>query len=91
MDRLHRLVTDIDPFAVEAKLHPSCLRSFCTAFANYDCRLSTTRKPQNENKINELATHKKAFSSVLEHINTRVVESNGIVRLVALRQLYNVC
>ena len=28
MDRLHRLVTDIDPFAVEAKLHPSCLRSF---------------------------------------------------------------
>ena len=81
MDRLHRLVKDVDLFAVEAKHHPSCLRSFRTAFANYERRLSTIRKPQDENEINELAAHEKAFSSVLEHtcIKTHVVEA----RLVA--------
>ena len=88
MDRLHRLVKDVDLFAVEAKHHPSCLRSFRTAFANYERRLSTIRKPQDENEINELAAHEKAFSSVLEHIKTHVVEANGIIRLVALRLLY---
>ena len=53
MDRLHRLIKDIDLFAVEAKHHPLCLRSFRTAFANYKRRLSTIRNPQEENEINE--------------------------------------
>lgn len=88
MDRLHRLVKDVDLFAVEAKHHPSCLRSFRTAFANYERRLSSIRKSQDENEIIELAVHEKAFSSALEHIKTHVVEANGIVRLVALRLLY---
>jgi hypothetical protein len=34
--RLHRLVKDKDLFAVEAKHHTSCFKSFHTAFANYE-------------------------------------------------------
>ena len=85
MDRLYPLIKDVDLFAVEAKQHSSFLRSFRTAFANYEC--STIRKMQ-KNGINELAAHKKAFSSVLEQIKTHIVEANGIVRLVALWILY---
>ena len=88
MDRLHHLVKDVDLFAVEAKHHPLCRRSLQKAFANYEHRLNKIRKPQDENEINELSSHEKAFSSVLEHIKTHVVEANGIVSLVALRLLY---
>ena len=87
MDRLHRLVKAVDLFAVEAKYHPSCLRSFRTAFANYERRLSTIRKPQDENEINELAAHEKAFSSVLEHIRLTLLKQMELLDLL----LYDYC
>lgn len=88
LDRLHRLVRGVDLFAVEAKHHPSCLRSFRTSFANYERSLSTIDKHRDTEQRRESAAHEKAFASVLKHIDNHVVKGNGIVRLVDLRLLY---
>lgn len=88
LDWLYWLGNGVDLFVVEAKHHPSCLRSFHTAFANYERRICRLDKLRDTKQMCELAAHDKAFASVLEHIKTHVVQQNGIVRLVVLRLLY---
>lgn len=86
--RLYSLVKGIDLFAAEAKHHPSCLRSFRTAFANYERSVSRVEKPRDAKQMLEFAAHEKAFASVLEYIKTHVVQQSGVIRLAALRLLY---
>ena len=88
MERLYRQVKDVDLFAVEAKYHPSCLKAFRTSFANHERKVSNLHKPQDTKQILEFIAHEKAFSFVLEHVKTRVVQQKGIAKLVNLRTLY---
>lgn len=83
--RLYRLVKDVDLFAVEAKHHPSCLKSFRTAFANYQRSVIRLGEAKDSNI---LVAHEKAFSVVVGSIQTNVIIKNEVVRLSDLRQLY---
>ena len=79
LDRFYTLVKDVDLFAVEAKHHPSCLRSFRTAFANHERRIAT---------VPLVTCHQKAFVPVLEYLRFHIVQRNEIVRLTDLRLIY---
>ena len=59
--RLHRQVKHKDLFACEAKHHPSCFKSFHTAFANYERSIQAGQK----NKGDGTCSH---FSSPREGI-----------------------
>ena len=86
--QLHRRVKNIDLFAVEAKHHPSCLRSFRTAFANYERGILRAEGANYTVHASMAAAHKKALVSVLAHIQTHVVQQNEVLRLTSLRLLY---
>ena len=86
LDRFYTLVKDVDLFAVEAKHHPSCLRSFRTALANNECRSATV--PLDPQQCCEVTAHQKAFVPVLEYLRFHIVQRNEIVRLADLRLIY---
>ena len=86
--RLHRLVKNTDLFAVEAKHHPSCLRSFRTAFANYERGINRAKVPEYIENALVTAAHEKALVSVREHIKMHVIQRNEVLRLSSLRLLY---
>jgi hypothetical protein len=85
--RLSRLVRSTDLFTVEAKHHPSCLRSFRTSFANYERGINRAKEPKNTENNHMSAAHEKALVSVWEHIQTHVIQQNEVLRL-SLRLLY---
>ena len=86
--RLHRQVKNKDLFACEAKHHPSCLKSFRTAFANYERGNVRTEGAKDTEHARISAIHKHAFISVLQHIQSHVVQLNEVLRLSTLRFLY---
>lgn len=86
--RLHRRVNNKDLFAGEAKHHPSCLRSFRTAFANHERGIRRAEGAKDTEHARMSAAHEKALVSVLEHIQTHVVQQNEVLRLSSLRLLY---
>jgi hypothetical protein len=86
--RLHRLVKNTDLFAVEAKHHPSCLRSFRTAFAIYERGIFRAEGAKDTDHTRMSAAHEKALVSILEHIQTHMVRQNEVLRLSSLRLLY---
>jgi hypothetical protein len=86
--RLHRLVRSTDLFAVEAKHHPSCLRSFRTSFANYERGINRAKEPKNTEHDHMSAAHEKALVSVWEHIQTHVIQQNEVLWLSSLCLLY---
>lgn len=85
---LHLLVKDVDLFAAEAKHHRSCLMSFRTAFANYERGICRADKGKETDQFQMSAAHEKAFRTVLQHIQTSIIQQNEVVRLSALRLLY---
>ena len=88
LDRLHRLVKNKDLFAVEAKHHPSCFKSFRTAFANHERGIRRAEGPKDTQHARMSAAHEKALIVVVENIKMHVVQRNEILRLSSLRQLY---
>ena len=86
--RLHRQVKDKDLFACEAKHHPSCFKSFRTAFANYELKIHKAKGSKDTDYACMSAAHEKALSLVLEHIQTHVVQQNEVLQLSSLRLLY---
>lgn len=88
LDRLHRLVKNKDLFAVEAKHHPSCLRSFHTAFNNYERGLQRAKESKDNEHSLMSAAHEKAFTLVRERIETHVVQQNEVIHLTSLRLTY---
>lgn len=82
--RLHRQVKGKDLFACEAKHHPSCFKSFHTAFYNYECGIQRDKKA----KDTEQTAHEKAFVSVLEHIQTHVIHQKEVLELSSIRLFY---
>lgn len=88
IDCLHRRVQNKDLFAVEAKHHLSCLRSFRTAFSNYERGIGRAERRNDTEHARVSAAHEKAFISVLEHIQTRIVQQNEVLRLSSLRLIY---
>ena len=86
--RLHRQVKGKDLFACEAKHHPSCLKSFHTAFANYERRIRRSKRGKDTEQESMSAAHEKAFMSVLEHIQTHIIQQNEVLQLCSLRLLY---
>jgi hypothetical protein len=57
-------VRSTDLLAVEAKHHPSCLRSFCTSFANYEHGINRAKEPKYTEHDHMSAAHEKALVSV---------------------------
>ena len=88
LDRLHRQVKDQDLFACEAKQHPSCFKSFRTAFANYERGIRRAEGEKDTEHARISAAHDKALALVLEHLRTHVVQQNEVLRLSSLRLLY---
>ena len=86
--RLHRLVKNKHLFAGEAKHHPSCFKSFHTAFANYERRIRRAEEAKDTEHARISAIHEKALISVLEHIQAHVVQQNEVLRLSSLRLIY---
>ena len=86
--RLHRQVKNKDLFACEAKHHPSCFISFGTAFANYERGIRRAEGAKDTEQACMSAAHEKAFISVLEHIQTHVVQQNEVLQLSSLCLLY---
>jgi len=86
--RLHRQVKSKDLFACEAKHHPSCFKSFRTAFANYERGTCRAEGAKDTEQACMSAAHEKAFVSVLKHIETQVVQQNEVLQLSSLRLLY---
>uniref|UniRef100_UPI00358E939A uncharacterized protein n=1 Tax=Myxine glutinosa TaxID=7769 RepID=UPI00358E939A len=84
--RLHRKVKNKDLFACEAKHHPSCFKAFRTAFYNYERAIHRAEAPKEQACMS--AAHEKAFNSVLEHIQTQVIQQNKVLQLSSLRLLY---
>ena len=81
---LVRRVKDTDLFAhVEAKHHPSCLKSFRTAFANYERGIRRAEGPQYLS-----AAHAKVLVLALGHIQAHFVQQNEVLQLSSLRLLY---
>lgn len=85
LDRLHRLVKDKNLFALEAKHHPSCLRSFHTAFNNYERGLQRAKESKDTEHSLMSAAHEKAFILVREKIETHIVQQNEVIQLTSLR------
>ena len=77
-----------DLFAGEAKHHPSCLKSFRTAFANYERGMRRAEGPKDTEHALLSAAHDKAFASVLEVIQTRIILQNEVLQLSSLRLTY---
>ena len=86
--RLHRQVKSKDLFACEAKHHPSCFKSFRTAFANYERGTCRAEGAKDTEQACMSPAHEKAFISVLKHIETQVVQQNEVLQLSSLRLLY---
>ena len=86
--RLHRQVKDKDLFACEAKHHPSCFKSFRTAFANYERKIHKAKGSKDTDYACISAAHENALSLVLGHIQTHVVQQNEVLQLSSLRLLY---
>jgi len=88
LDRLHRQVQNKYLFAVEAKHHTSCLRSFRTAFFNYERGIDRAERRDDTEHARLSAAHEKALLAVLENIQTRIVQQNEVMRLTSLRLIY---
>ncbi len=88
LHRLHRGVKDVDLFAAEAKHHPSFLRSFRIAFANYERGNRITEEGDDTEQARVLTAHEKALACVLDHVTTHVVNQKGVVRLSSLWLIY---
>jgi len=76
MVQLYRRVQNEYLFAVEAKHHPSCFRSFRTAFANYERGAQRAEGSKDTEHVQMSAVHGKALASVLEYIQTHVIQQN---------------
>ena len=85
---LYRQVKNKDLFACEAKHHPSCFRSFRTAYANYERSLQRALLNDDTEQASLLAAHDKAFSEVVSAVKSLVVEKNQVVKLSSLRLIY---
>lgn len=88
LTRVYRQVKDKDLFAVEAKHHPSCLKSFRTSFYNYERGIHRAEEPQDSEQIRFAAVHEKAFGTIVDHVKAQVVEKNDVLQLSSLRLLY---
>lgn len=88
LDRLHRQVKGKDLFACEAKHHPSCLKSFHRAFANYERGIQRAKGAKNTEQDSMSAAHENAFNSVLEHIEPHIIQQNEVLQLSSLRLVY---
>jgi hypothetical protein len=83
--RLHRQVKDKDLFACEAKYHPSCFKSFRSAFANYERKIHMAKGAKDTDHACMSAAHEKALK---EHIQNHIVQQNEVLQLSSLRLLY---
>ena len=85
--QLYRQVKNKDLFAVEAKHHQSCLKSFRTAFANFERGIQRSEREDTE-QVQVSVAHDKAFTLVLAHIQKHVIQQNEVLKLVSLRNMY---
>jgi len=88
MVKLYRRVQNEDLFAVAEQHHPSCFRSFRTAFANYERGVQRAEGSKDTEHVQMSAAHGKALASVLEYIHTHVIQQNEVLRLTSLRLIY---
>ena len=79
---------DVDLFAAEAKHHPSCFKSFRTAFANYERKNRITEEGNDIEQVSRLSAHEKALACVVDHVKTHVVNQKGVVCLSSLCSIY---
>ena len=82
------IAKDVDLFAAEAKHHPSCYKSFRTAFVNYESKNRITEEGNDIEQVRQLAAHEKALACVVDHVKTHVVNQKGVVRLSSLCSIY---
>ena len=88
MFRYHRYMQHKDLFAVEVKHHPSCLRSFHTAFTNFERGINRAGDPKRTEQEDIAAAYEKAINFVQEHVQNHVIQWNEVQGLTSFRLLY---
>lgn len=87
--RLYRMVQDKDLHAVEAQCHRNCRDNFRNEYQNH---IRADERAKNRNLDTEqerkAAAYDDAFNSVVQHLNTHVVERNDVMQLTSLRLMF---
>ena len=87
--RLHRQIIGKDLHAVEAQCHPCCRAKFRR---EYQSHIRTKERAEKRivgtEQIRQAAAHEEAFNSVVDILNTHVIERNEVMQLSSLRLIY---
>ena len=87
--RLHRQIIGKDLHTVEAQCHPYCRAKFRREYQSHiRAKERAEKRIVGTEQTRQVAAHEEAFNSVVDILNTHVIEWNEVMQLSSLRLIY---